>query len=274
MALTTPQRISIGRLSTLYTSNELQNGQKHGGTLDKRWPHLLFLVTEALEMLYDLDPTHDDLQPIGHYLIAISKHQFKAEAVLQLNNGGTVAPITTNVPPNDIDFIVSDTTLIATGETFVYLDGTDGNPDLRGYNIDFFRSGQPQYVTPQPGGAIYYSWNNVTGLFRLLPTSGGQATEGEPFRISPKTGGGSVAVNPTDIFPIVLTGADFEPDGVTYNNPDIVGEELTIFVAGYNSEWQYAPTFFSYTATGIEIIASAFDANNYTHIRIDRYTPL
>ena len=274
MPLTTLEQISIGRLSAVYTSNELDSGERHGGTIDPRLPTLQYMVTEGLQMLYDLDPTHDDLIPIGHYLISICRHQFKAEAVLQLDNGGTVAPIVPNAPPNDIDFIVSDTSLIATGETSITLDGTSGNPDLRGYNIDFFRNGTTQYVTPQPGSGQYYSWNNVTGVFRLLPTSGGAATEGEAFRISPKTGGGSVAVNPTNIFPIVLTGDDFEDDGITYNNPDIVGYDLTIFVAGYNSEWQYEPAFFEYTATGIVIVASAFDANNYTNIRIDKYTPL
>ena len=273
MPLSTSDQIAIGRLSAVYTSNEIDSGQRQGGVIDPRLPILQYMVTEGLEMLYDLDPTHIDLVPIGNYLISICRHQFKAEAVLDLDNGGTVAPIASNIPPNDIDFIVSDFSLMVTGDTSIFLDGIGGNPDLRGYNIDFFRSGQPQYTTEQPGGGMYYSWNNVTGLLQLLPLTTAEATEGEPFRISPKTGGGSIAISPSDVFPIVLTGADFEVDGITYINRGIVGYEYMLTVIGYNQEPQFEPDFFEYNANGFEITASGFDVNNYPRIIINRINP-
>ena len=61
MPLTTTEQISIGRLSALYTSNEIESGTLVGGTIDKRLPHLIYVVTEGLQFLYDLDPTHEDL---------------------------------------------------------------------------------------------------------------------------------------------------------------------------------------------------------------------
>jgi hypothetical protein len=86
-------------------------------------------------------------------------------------------------------------------------------------------------------------------------------------------GGGSVAgVTPggSNIYPFIITGADFEADGITYNNSEIVGDNLMLFVTGYNQEWQFAPTFFSYTATGIVITAPSFDANNFGNIIVQK----
>lgn len=100
-------------------------------------------------------------------------------------------------------------------------------------------------------GKYIFAANNITG-------SGGSISPVSP-------------ANPT-IFPLVITGADFEVDGVTYNNPDIVGLNLMIFVSGFNSEWQFAPTFFNYTPTGITIVFPGFDANNYSTIIIQKYT--
>lgn len=165
--LTTEEQISIGALCALYSANENASGVKHGGNIDPELPTKIFLVNQGLKWLYELDPTNDDLTIIGNYLISICRHQFRAQATLDLNNGGTVSPIV---------------------------------PD-----------------------------------------------EGE-------------------IYPFIITGADFEPDGVTYNNPLIVGDEYMIFITGYNQEWQFAGSAFEYTATGFEITISDFDANNFGNI--------
>jgi len=82
-------------------------------------------------------------------------------------------------------------------------------------------------------------------------------------------GGGSVSpITPpagTDIYPFVITEADFEPDGISYNNADIVGDNLIIFANEYTQQWLVAsPTTFSYTATGIVINIPGFDANTQT----------
>lgn len=76
---------------------------------------------------------------------------------------------------------------------------------------------------------------------------------------------------PTGIYPLVITAADMEIDGVTYNNPNIVGDNLMVFVQQYNEEWLYAPDFFQYTGSGIVIVAAGFDANNYGNIIIQKF---
>lgn len=81
-------------------------------------------------------------------------------------------------------------------------------------------------------------------------------------------GGGSVApVTPVSsaIYPFVITSADFEADGVSYDNPDIVGDNLMIFINEYTQQWLLAPTSFVYTATGIEIVIPGFDANTFDY---------
>jgi hypothetical protein len=100
--LTTQQRINIGRLSGLYASNELQSGKKIGGLLDRRLPHLIYAVTQGLEWLNELDTANEDLEPIGHYLISICRHQLKAMAVLDIATPGTVATIVDSTGDDDI----------------------------------------------------------------------------------------------------------------------------------------------------------------------------
>ena len=260
MPLTTAQQISIGALCSVYTSNELASGKRHGGVMDTGLPVQIYAVNQGLKWLYEYDTTNADLVPIGNHLISICRQQFRAQAVLSLNNGGTIAPIVpSRTPPNRLDFIVSDTSFIPTGDSEVYI------PQFVGYNVDFARNGTEQYTTPQSGGAQYFSWNIVTGLFKLLPDGvSGAASEGEAFRIMPDTGGDSEAMS--QVYPFIITGADFEPDGITYNNPIIVGDQLMLRVGGYSGEDLFAPTFFEYTSTGFVIIASSFDANNFGNI--------
>lgn len=83
----------------------------------------------------------------------------------------------------------------------------------------------------------------------------------------PPSGGAGV----TTIFPIVVNGGDFESDGITYNNANMVGYNLMIFIGGYNQEWHFAPTDFVYTSTGIQIVIPGFNANNFDYITIQNY---
>lgn len=85
--------------------------------------------------------------------------------------------------------------------------------------------------------------------------------------------GGGGSVNPiTPIrFPIVIMGANFEADGITYNNANILGYNLMIFIVGYNQDWHFSPTDFVYTSTGIQIIIPGFNANNYTEVIIQNF---
>jgi len=81
-------------------------------------------------------------------------------------------------------------------------------------------------------------------------------------------GGGSVApVNPVaNIFPIYITSADFESDGISYNNNNLIGVSIMIFINEVSQQWLVASaTTFAYTATGIQILVPGFDASSYDY---------
>lgn len=257
MPLTTSQQISIGALCSVYTSNELASGKRTGGVMDTGLPVQIYAVNQGLKWLYEYDPTNSDLVPIGNYLISICRQQFRAESVLALNNGGTVAPIVPGGSSvNDLDFIVSATSIIETGESSITFDGTNGNPDFRGLNVNFARGASVMYTTPDPDGGVYYGWNKVTGLFQLLGPSSA-AGVGERFRIMPDTTGGSsgssTGFEPTTILlsadgtytlpegyliwkiSILPTAADTVKIGTTVGGDDIMFDKLmTTGVYGTN----------------------------------------
>lgn len=81
-------------------------------------------------------------------------------------------------------------------------------------------------------------------------------------QIAPPSGGTAA----TSIYPFIITSSDFESDGVSYNNADIVGDTLTIFINEYSQQWLTAsPTTFTHTVTGIQILIDGFDANTYSY---------
>lgn len=194
MAVTTQEQIDIGRVCGVLAANELQGGKIHGGALGNRNPILLHMVTDTLEDLYTLDPTNADIEPIQNYLNSICNETPRAAYLLDISaGGGSISPV---IPGGDstvqsIDWIVSATTSgsspFATNATTVTFDGTGGMPDLRGYNMDYYRQGIIQYTNPQSGGGTYYSWNKISGVMQLFgdPPVNGAAQLDEPMRITP-----------------------------------------------------------------------------------------
>lgn len=72
-------------------------------------------------------------------------------------------------------------------------------------------------------------------------------------------GGGGIA---SSVYPIFITSANFETDGVSYDNSQILGDNLIIYINQYNQYWLPASgTTFQYTPTGIKILIPLFDAN-------------
>jgi len=177
MARTTQQQIDIGNASCIYAANELRNGKRHGGLNDVGLPTMIYVVREGLERLYDLDPTNEDITPLGNFLISICKDAAKAE--VNIVGGGALPIVLGTTPPSPLDWVVSASSIpLATGETSVTL------TQFIGYsNLNFSRGGTTQYTSDPGGGATYYSWNSSSGLFQLLGTNP-EAVLGESMRIS------------------------------------------------------------------------------------------
>ena len=118
--------------------------------------------------------------------------------------------------------------------------------------VNQFEGGVSEYRNPTaPGVANYLYW--LCGKFAL---------EAEVI-YNGATGGGNVSLNPlVSVFPFAITSSSFEPDGVSYNNPDIVGSRIMIFINQWSQQW-FLDTdgAFIYTSTGIKIILPGFNAN-------------
>ena len=75
--------------------------------------------------------------------------------------------------------------------------------------------------------------------------------------VSPDSGSSS-------IFPIYITESDFEADGVSYDNANIVGKTLLIFINEI-PKYLIPGVDFTYTVTGVTITMAGFDANTNTY---------
>lgn len=184
---TITETIEIGDVSIYLAGNDNAAGSLFGPRIAKPTsPVTIAIVTDALRWENESDPTESTLRQVANYLIWLcGRYRLSAEAAISGGRGGTVVPGGSTTLASPIDWIVSATATalapLATGESTVTLDGTNGFPDLRGYNVDFYRGGQPQYTTDPGNGSTYYYWNKVSGLFICY----GNALVDEQMRISP-----------------------------------------------------------------------------------------
>ena len=265
--LTIPQTIQVGHvsaaLSTIYTSKRAL----FGGSVIRPIPPLqIQIISDVLEWSYDGGAETDQNNRLlaGYLYWLCGLFQLQAQNIISGPGGGSVVPTPSGGGSvNVLDFIVSAITIIATGESSIYFDGTNGNPDFRGLDVNFARNGTTQYTTNPSTGELYYGWNKVTGFFQLLGTSA-EAAEGERFRIMPDTASVSSG-SATDVAPsVTVLPSQWEPDGITLNLQYIVDAgEVALFVSGYNSNFLVAPTNFTYTAGGLVMVDVGFDAANF-----------
>ncbi len=135
-------------------------------------------------------------------------------------------------------------------------------------------------VAPETPNVLYMERKAVEWLYDLDPTDSSLVGTANYLyslcrgyglkaqNIINNGGGGSISpITPVNgIFPFIITSADFESDGISYNNSRIVGVNLSIFIDEVSQQWLTASsTTFAYTATGIQILVPGFDANNYSY---------
>lgn len=201
--MTVEEKIDIAKVSQFLSSNAIDKAGLFGGGEDLRLPRKLYMIRKNVEWMYDLDPSDDSLTATSNYLLALcGKYQFAASQIVV--PGGSVAPISPAEIPDDLDFKVTATSIIATGETQVYFNGEDGMPDFRGYNLNFSRGGIVQNTTSLGDGSDYYAWNRTSGLFSIY----GAARAGELFRIMPDIAGGVTTIEATNTPDTIILAAD------------------------------------------------------------------
>ncbi len=184
---TVAQIVSLYPLAQYLSANDIQRKGLYAGGTNVLLPQKIRNIGDSVRRIYDATPNDDTLQLTANFLWTLCGiYGQQAQVVTQ--SSGTVSPITppTSLLPYPIDWIVSGTASgtapLATGETTVTFDGSNGMPDLRGYNMDFFRGSILQYTTATTDGSTYYSWNRGSGLFTLF---NGAAQPTEQMRISP-----------------------------------------------------------------------------------------
>lgn len=168
-----------------------------------------------------------------------------------IENTIEVAKVTSALASRDIAKGKFFPTLIRTEERFPLMITTERKI------IEGIYTRVPSYPNLQLASDYLY---DLCGKYQLAAQAIVDSSSGGS--IAPVTPGSSGA----SIYPFVITSDDFEADGVSYNNEDIVGDNLMIFINEYTQQWLLAPTSFVYTPTGIQITAPGFDANaeNYT----------
>lgn len=251
--------IELGDISNYLALNyESKSGLYRPTVIKPTPPIIIAMVTDALRWGYNDgggQNTDQSLRLVANYLYWLcGKFQLEAQRIMNGPGGGSVIPTPSGGGvPNPLDFYVSVSSTIATGETTVNF------PQFIGYQVNFSRNETMQHTTPTTDGSTYYSWNAVTGDFTISQA----AQEGERFRIMPDAGG-TGSITPTSAFPFIVTSADFEADGVTLLDSRIVG---TIFLISNNvpNPVLLAPTDFTYISGGIEIILPGFDANTFDY---------
>lgn len=168
--------VRIGDISIALSSNDYSSGQYKGARKIKdTTPVLLAYVTDALRWHNEDFPNDTSLRGTANYAIWLyGKYGVTARA--GTGGGGSVIPITPVVnTPNRLDFYVSDTTPIATGQDTISF------PQFIGYNMDFYRGNRPEMQGVTDGFSTYFTWNKVTGIMVIV----GPAAELEPMSILP-----------------------------------------------------------------------------------------
>lgn len=254
--------IEIGRASTYLSANYTSKKSLFGGSVIKPTPPVqIAWVTDALDWGNSGGAqTAASLRSTANYALWLyGLFQLQAQGIIFGPGGGSVVPTPSGGgSPNDLDFEVTASSIMVTGATSLSI------PQFIGYNVDFARGGITQNTTNLGDGSSYYAWNNVTGIFTIFPA----ASEGELFRIMVDAGGGNSTVVPTQSFPIVITSADFESDGVTYLNSNIANvASNNVYLLANNTPNPvlFATTDFIYVAGGIQIILAGFDANTFNY---------
>ena len=153
-----------------FVDNE-KSGLFAGGN-DLTLPRKLYMVRKNLSFLYSKSAADERVLPLTNYLFWLCG-KYAAVAQSMSGNGGSIAGVVLPTDLEVLDFVVSSTSIIPTGESTLTIE------EFKGFNIEFARGGVVQYQTDNQGS--YFSWNKVTGEFICFPA----ADENEPFRISP-----------------------------------------------------------------------------------------
>jgi hypothetical protein len=92
---TVPEIIDIAAVSQMLAANAIYKRGLFGGGIDRRLPRLLYMERSAVEYIYGLDPTEENLRNTANYVYALcGEFGLRASYLINSSTGGSVAGIT------------------------------------------------------------------------------------------------------------------------------------------------------------------------------------
>ena len=167
--LTIEQIIAVGDVSIYLSSNDNSKGALFGKRLAAPVsPVEIAMYTGALRWGdesdgHDVDNTVLLRQSANYCLWNYGKYGQEAQYIISGSGGGTDQPSSPAFRPLPLDFIVSASSIFATGST----GGTI--PQFAGWNLDFDRNNIPQNTTDRGDGSSFYTWNRTTATVFFSP---------------------------------------------------------------------------------------------------------
>jgi len=173
--MTVAQQIQYAEISQYLAIQDIALGNLFGKKLDMRLPVTLYNERKAVEWMYSLNASDSNLIANGNYLYSLcGKYGLRAQ---QISGGnGTIAPTSPTLLPLILDFEVTSTSIITTGESSKVLSAYR----YIGYEILLFRNNIQQSTVNN--GGTYYSWDSTTATLTFL---GGALNAGELITIYP-----------------------------------------------------------------------------------------
>lgn len=257
MAYTADDIIIWMKISQALASvGERKKAATRGGKVDPDHHIQLYIERKTIEW-YNSQATVDQdiLYKIANFGYALTFPYGAQAQFINIGSGGQVAPVTPSVGsrPDPLDFIVNDTnTPFLAGETTVTF------PQFIGYDVEFYRGGQPQYTTNPGDGSTYFLWNRNTGQMTIYTA----AVIGEPFRIVPiggfATSSSSLAQQRQSVFAIVGATANAPVAGAsTWTNSNFANAYVVVFL---NS----SPVASVDPGTGVPYLTKSFNSDTIT----------
>lgn len=166
-----------------------------------------------------------------------------------------------------VSVVTSPTTVVTTGSCNPSIYTTNGSLMEGGTKYhNALLIGVPFRVFANPFNRML-----MASEYNVLPTGGFEILTGvygitDEFDIYPKWCDANVVDIPQpvvlpSIYPIKITSANFEADGVTYLNANIINDSLYLMANGTPNPLLFEPTDFIHVSGGIQIIVPGFDAN-------------
>lgn len=170
--LTPTQIVNIARVSQYLAGDDVAKGCLFGARKIPTSDRLLYMERKAVQWMLNLDPTNETLRLTSNYLYSICRgYNLRARGVT--GSGGSVSPVTPGTMPNPIEFVVTGSSYIPTG------DSTKTITTFIGWNLLFIRNNISQSTVDN--GGTYFSWNRATGAFEMF----GAAAEDELLQFYP-----------------------------------------------------------------------------------------